>query len=105
MTLTDRTEANHLALICLAKRFANVLFPLIPATKRIGFLARIGPNSPNLQLGSANYPVSAPALTVDLTTDKMPLPRLRAHRSVVIVPAYTDLKLHDISATSDRSGM
>jgi hypothetical protein len=42
MTLTDRTEANHLALICLAKRFANVLFPLIPATKRIGFLARIG---------------------------------------------------------------
>jgi hypothetical protein len=24
--LTDRTEANHLALIRLAKRFANVLF-------------------------------------------------------------------------------
>jgi len=48
-----------------------------------------------------NYPVSARALTVDLTSDALPLPRLRAQRGVVTVPAYTDLKLHDISATSD----
>src|SRR6266480_3643236 len=60
-----------------------------------------GPNSPNLQLGPANYPVSAPALTVDLTSDRLPLPRLRAHHGLVRVGAYTDLKLHDISATSD----
>jgi hypothetical protein len=60
-----------------------------------------GPNSPNLRLGPVNYPVSAPALTVDLTSDRLPLPRLRAYRDVVMVPAYTDLKLHDISATSD----
>jgi hypothetical protein len=73
-----------------------------------------GPSSPNLvcppsragspldcSLGPANYPVSAPALTVDLTSDQLPLPRLRAHEGVVVVPAYTDLKLHDISATSD----
>jgi hypothetical protein len=60
-----------------------------------------GPNSPNLQLGPTNYPVSAPALTVDLTSDILPLPRLRARGGVVMVPAYTDLKLHDISATSD----
>ena len=60
-----------------------------------------GPNSPNLQLGATNYPVSAPALTVDLTSNRLPLPRLHAHRGVVMVPAYTDLKLHDISATSD----
>jgi hypothetical protein len=60
-----------------------------------------GPNSPNLQLGPTNYPVSAPALPVDLTSDTLPLPRLRAHGGVVMVPAYTDLKLHDISATSD----
>ena len=69
------------------------------------------PNSPNLlcpnplpsdcSRGSANYPVSAPALTVDLTSDALPLPRLHAHRGVVMVPAYTDLKLHDISATAD----
>ena len=61
----------------------------------------IGPNAPNLQLGSTNYPVSAPALTVDLTSDALPLPRLHAHDGVIMVPAYTDLKLHDISATSD----
>src|SRR6266851_4892090 len=62
------------------------------------------PNSPNLlcanpsdcSLGPANYSVSAPALTVDLTSDTLPLPRLRAHRGVVMVPAYTDLKLHDM---------
>lgn len=60
-----------------------------------------GPNSPNLQLGPANYPVSAPALTVDLTSETLPQPRLRAHGGVVVVAAYTDLKLHDISATSD----
>ena len=60
-----------------------------------------GPNSPNLQLGPTNYPVSAPALTVDLTSNQLPLPRLRVREGVVVVPAYTDLKLHDISATSD----
>jgi len=60
-----------------------------------------GPNAPNLQLGPTNYPVTAPALTVDLTSDTLPLPRLRSHHGVVMVEAYTDLKLHDISATSD----
>jgi hypothetical protein len=54
-----------------------------------------------LQLGPVNYPVSAPALTVDLTSDMLPLPRLRARHGLVMVAAYTDLKLHDISATSD----
>ncbi len=60
-----------------------------------------GPNSPNLQLGPTNYPVSAPALTVDLTSNTLPLPRLQAHHGSVTVEAYTDLKLHDISATSN----
>jgi Di-haem oxidoreductase, putative peroxidase len=61
-----------------------------------------GPNSPNLQLGPTNYPVSAPALAVDLTSGELPHPRLRPNEhGVVVVEAYTDLKLHDISATSD----
>jgi hypothetical protein len=60
-----------------------------------------GPNSPNLLLGPSNYPVSAPALTMDLTSDTLPLPRLRARDGVVLVEAYTDLKLHDISPTSN----
>ena len=60
-----------------------------------------GPNTPNLQLGPTNYPITAPALAVDLTSNMLPLPRLRANHGVVMVPAYTDLKLHDISVTSD----
>lgn len=60
-----------------------------------------GPNSPNLQLGPANYPVSAPALPVDLTDDDLPQPRLHPINGVLMVPAYTDLKVHDISASSN----
>jgi hypothetical protein len=62
-----------------------------------------GPNTPNLQLGATNYPVSAPALPVDLTSNALPLPRLQARDGMVLVPAYTDLKLHDISSTSDAA--
>ena len=61
-----------------------------------------GPNSPNLGLGPADYPHTAPALTVDLTSEQLPPPHLKPNaQGVVTVPAYTDLKLHDISATSD----
>ena len=61
-----------------------------------------GPNSPNLQLGPTNYPVSAPALAVDLTSGLLPHPRLRPDaQGTLMVEAYTDLKLHDISATSN----
>jgi hypothetical protein len=56
----------------------------------------------NLQVGPANYPLTAPALSVDLTSNELPGPHLRPNRKgVVMVAAYTDLKLHDISATSD----
>ena len=54
-----------------------------------------GPNAPNLVPGpSDNYPVSAPPLLVDLTSNALPLPRLKPRHGVVMVPAYTDLKLH-----------
>jgi hypothetical protein len=59
-----------------------------------------GPNTPNLQLGPTNDPISA--LTLDLTSDRLPTPRLAPNpQAMVKVPAYIDLKLHDISATSD----
>jgi len=54
----------------------------------------------NLQVGATNYPLTAPALTVDLTSGELPHPRLQPTKGVIMVPAYTDLKLHDISATS-----
>jgi hypothetical protein len=53
-----------------------------------------GPNSPNLTPGSSDYPITAPPLMVDLTSDSLPQPRLKPRGGVVLVPAYTDLKLH-----------
>jgi hypothetical protein len=39
-----------------------------------------------------------PALTVDLTSSSLPGPHLQVQNGVVMVPAFTDLKLHDISS-------
>jgi Di-haem oxidoreductase, putative peroxidase len=51
------------------------------------------PTSPhNLLIGEA-----PPTLTVDLSRDDLPSPRLKPRHGVVMVPAYTDLKLHDIT--------
>jgi cytochrome c peroxidase len=44
-------------------------------------------------------PGDAPALKADLSSDLLPAPRLKPDKSgVVWVPAFTDLKLHDICA-------
>ena len=42
-------------------------------------------------------PGEAPDFVVDLTSDALPTPRLPVLRGVVHVPAFTDLKLHDIT--------
>jgi CxxC motif-containing protein (DUF1111 family) len=47
--------------------------------------------------GSVNYPVTAPSVSVDLTQDNLPKPRLKAVNGVVMVPAYTDLQLHTMA--------
>lgn len=47
---------------------------------------------PNLRVGEV------PTLSVDLTSDELPPPRLKPRNGVVWVPAFTDLKLHDIIA-------
>lgn len=47
---------------------------------------------PNLRLGDA------PVLAIDLTSDELPQPRLKSKNGVIWVPAFTDLKLHDITA-------
>ncbi len=50
----------------------------------------------NLRVGEA------PTLAIDLTSDELPGPRLKPDRGVVWVPAFTDMKLHDIcSGMSD----
>jgi hypothetical protein len=55
------------------------------------FNPALPPQGPNLLVGQA------PALTVDLSSDELPGPRLKPSRGRIMVPAYTDLKLHDIT--------
>ena len=55
------------------------------------FNPALPPQGPNLQVGQA------PTLNVDLSSDELPSPRLKPSSGVVMVPAYTDLKLHDIT--------
>ncbi len=46
-------------------------------------------------------PGDAPTVRMDLTSPALPGPRLRAKHGVVRVPAFTDLKLHDITSGPD----
>ncbi len=46
-------------------------------------------------------PGDAPLLKVDLDSDRLPGPRLEKTDGVTWVPAYTDLKLHDITSGPD----
>lgn len=43
-------------------------------------------------------PGQAPSFVVDLANNQLPQPRLKRHQGVTMVPAFTDLKLHDICA-------
>ena len=76
----------------------------LPLDRRGWIYSEPSPYNPagNLQVGLVNYPLTAPALSVDLTSPGLPGPRLQPNdNGVVMVQAYTDLKLHDISATSN----
>ena len=76
----------------------------LPLDRRGWIYTEPNPYNPagNLQVGPVNYPLTAPTLSVDLTSHELPGPRLQpSQNGVVMVQAYTDLKLHDISATSD----
>lgn len=53
-----------------------------------------GPYNPS---GNAQ-PDAGNVVSVDLTDEQLPLPRLREQNGAVLVPAYTDLKLHDITS-------
>jgi len=55
------------------------------------FNPALPPQGPNLLVGQA------PTLAIDLSSDELPSPRLKPSHGVVMVPAYTDLKLHDIT--------
>lgn len=46
-------------------------------------------------------PGDAPAYSIDLNEKKLDRPRLKEENGVVMVPAFTDLKLHDITSGPD----
>jgi hypothetical protein len=73
---------------------ANCHTPQLPIVNKGWIYTEPNPFNPsgNLRIGDA------PTLTVDLTNDDLPGPRLKPDpRGIVWVPAFTDLKLHDIT--------
>jgi len=71
--------------------------PTLPLDKRGWIYSE--PNPFNL-VGDLR-PGDAPAVSVDLTSDVLPRPRLEQRGGIVSVPAFTDLKLHDITTGPD----
>src|SRR6184192_4158223 len=74
---------------------ATCHIPALPLTNQGWMFTEPNPFNPasphNLLVGES------PSITVDLSRDDLPNPRLKPQRGVVMVPAYTDLKLHDIT--------
>lgn len=71
--------------------------PKLPLDKKGWIYTEPNPFNPkgNLQLGNAQE------YKLDLTEDKLDQPRLKVEKEVVWVPAFTDLKLHDITSGPD----
>lgn len=72
---------------------ADCHMPRLPLTAQAWKFSEPNPFNPagNLRVGDA------PTLTVDLNSSQLPQPRLAEEDGVVWVPAFTDLKLHDIT--------
>jgi hypothetical protein len=68
--------------------------PALPLDNNGWIYTEPGPYNPagNLQTGEA------PMVSVDLSSDALPQPRLKPAQGVILVPLYTDFKLHDICA-------
>jgi len=72
----------------------NCHVPALPLEQRGWVYTEPNPYNPpgNLQPNARGYPIK-----VDLTSDELPAPRLRPANGVVMVPAFTDMQLHDIT--------
>jgi hypothetical protein len=65
--------------------------PALPLDNRGWIYTEPNPYNPPGNL----RPGDAPAISVDLTSDQLPGPRLKPVNGIVWVPAFTDFKLHD----------
>lgn len=68
--------------------------PALPLDNRGWIYTEPNPYNPAGNL----RPADAPSLSVDLTSDQLPAPRLKPVNGIVWVPAFTDFKLHDCTA-------
>lgn len=68
--------------------------PALPLDKKGWIYTEPNPYNPagNLQPGQA------PTLSIDLSSEQLPQPRLAPRNGVVMVPLYSDFKLHDITS-------
>ncbi len=67
----------------------------LPLTNNGWVFTEPGPFNPTMP--NNLQPGQAPTYSIDLNSHHLPGPRLRVKAGVVAVPAYTDLKLHDIT--------
>jgi cytochrome c peroxidase len=72
---------------------ASCHIPALPLDKKGWMYTEPGPYNPagNLQVGEA------PELSLDLSSDQLPGPRLKPIGGTVMVPLYTDFRVHDIT--------
>jgi hypothetical protein len=78
---------------------ASCHIPALPLRNRGWIFSEPNPYNPPLNL----RPGTTKTLEMDLNSLALPLPRLKPDsEGIVWVPAYTDLKLHDITDPSDR---
>lgn len=94
------SDARHANAITHGERLFDAIgcaechVPALPLDREGWIFSEPGPFNP---AGNAQ-PGSSSVVRVDLTSARLPGPRLKAHDGVVYVPAYTDLKLHDITS-------
>ena len=76
---------------------ATCHIPELPLTPSGAVFVEPGPYNPatNLRAGEAQ------AVRMDLSDPRLPPPRLEVHSDVIMVPAYTDMKVHDITSPGD----
>lgn len=102
MPVPGRVIPNHkeieAAIVKGEKLFAKIgcatcHVPALPLVEEGWIYSEPNPYNPpgNLQVGDA------PTLYVNLNSKQLPQPRLSSEKGVVWVPAFTDLKLHDIT--------
>jgi hypothetical protein len=79
--------------------------PALPLDRGGWLFSEPNPFNPpgNLQLQNAHGKSGQPVLAFNLNSRVLPGPRLRAVGGVTMVPAFTDLKLHDITSGPDDS--